>query len=408
MHPPPPSPMESGTRRPRVLYLDAPFATGHGGDRHRSRFLWHLLQEAFDTEWLPLLPADGTVPAGEPDAAAPPLRRCRPPRWDSESLMTFDRGALENFAALLSARRYDIVVARFHAPWRLVEAATRHPSRPAPVVDLDMVSSRLAALSWGRKRSWRNRWFLIEHWKLRWLERRILRRPGLVFLSNPAERDALRSQGVPCEPPCRLEVLPNPLPDTGAAPKAARRPVVLFFGSLDSSANQDAFRFLMEEVLPRLEPHLRQTGTVIEVAGRNPPPWFSDRITRSGSDRVRLVGAVESITRSLAECRLVLLPLRVASGTRTRILEAAAAGRAVVTTPMGAEGLEVGGDARIAAGADALAGAVAELLRNPEAADLLGGRLRARCAAHYGTARVAADAVAAIRRHLDGWKGGTP
>ena len=93
---------------------------------------------------------------------------------------------------------------------------------------------------------------------------------------------------------------------------------------------------------------------------------------------------------TLAECRFVLLPLRIASGTRTRLLEAAAQRKAVITTTIGAEGLEVGEDAIVRDDPEPLAAAVRRLLADPSEAGRCGERLYARCMARYAPERVGA------------------
>jgi glycosyltransferase involved in cell wall biosynthesis len=109
--------------------------------------------------------------------------------------------------------------------------------------------------------------------------------------------------------------------------------------------------------------------------------------------------------RAISESRFVLLPLRVASGTRTRILEAAAVGKAVVTTSIGAEGIEVGADALVADTPDDLAAAVRKLLDEPVKAEMLGRRLRERCVSRYSADRLASDLVREMNEFISLRKG---
>jgi glycosyltransferase involved in cell wall biosynthesis len=384
--------------RPRVLYVDVPFEHESGGDKNRSRFLWQTLGAAFDTDCL--LVARGQPPADRPwFTTARPVLTLPPvpgPWHESDSVFAFAPPELDRFRQLLSDRRYDAVFTRFHSPWALARAAAQHPTRPAVVVDLDMVSSRLVGLTWRQAPSWKNRWFLFERLKLQRLERRLVRQPFLVLFSNPVERDDLRDRVAPRPSPARLGVLPNVMPGITDPTGVTGEPVILFFGSLNSGANTDAFRFLVEDLLPRLDADLRRHGVKIHVAGKNPPPWFAPLLARSASDRVVLVGGVASMEHAIAGSRFVFLPLRVASGTRTRILEAAAVGRAVVTTSIGAEGIEVGDHALVADEPDALAAAVRRLLTEPGLAGQLGRRLQAACQARYAPDRVAADLVSEL------------
>lgn len=382
-------------KRLRLLYVDVPFEHESGGDKNRSRFLWQTLAGAFDAECL--LIAGGAPPDGKPWFTRIPTVLTLAPvssAWsESESVHRFAPDALAAFDRLLQERRYDVVFTRFHSPWHLAGAAARHPLRPAVAVDLDMVSSRLVGLTWRQAPSWKNRWFLFERLKLERLERRLVRAPFLVFLSNPVELADLRDRVAPASTPTLFAPLPNVMPAPGPLPPVAPQPPILFFGSLNSGANTDAFRFLVQDLLPLLEPDLHRHQVRIHVAGKHPPAWFADLLAKSGTDRVVLVGGVDSMERALAESRFALLPLRVASGTRTRILEAAAAGRTVVTTPLGAEGIETGDGALIADTPGTLAAAVRRLLDDPSLAAQLGAQLRATCLARYAADRVGADLV---------------
>ena len=381
--------------KPRLLYLDTPFEHESGGDKNRSRFLWQTLCGAFDTDCLLISKSQAIV--GRPlFTKIKPVLRLPPvpgPWHQSKSVFAFGPLELDAYRELLAERRYDAVFARFHSPWTLALASAEHPTRPAVIVDMDMVSSRLVTQTWQQDRSFKSRWFFFEKLKLERLERQLVRQPFLVLFSNPVEMADLRDRVAPRSSPTRLAVLPNVMPPPPKPGAVATQPVILFFGSMSSAANADGFRFLAESLLPLLDADLRRHGVKLHVAGKGPPSWFAELLAKSKSDRVVLVGGVDSMERAIAEARFVLLPLRVASGTRTRILEAAALGKAVVTTTIGAEGIEVGDDALIADTPEALAAAVRKLLDNPAEAESLGQRLRDRCVGRYSVERVGGDLV---------------
>ena len=385
-------------KRLRCLYVDVPFENESGGDKNRSRFLWQALRAAFDTDLV--LVQREAANAGRPAFSRfPPaltLTPVRGPWHHSDSVFGFDQTALAAFDAVLERNRFDVVVGRFHSPWNLLRRAAAQPAGPAVVMDLDMVSSRLVALTWQQQPSFKNRWFLFEKLKLERLERQIARQPFLVLFSNPEELKSFDRRCHSHGSRSTLATLPNVMPTLPPVAEVALQPVILFFGSMNSSANTDGFTFLVEQLLPRLDGDLRRAGVKIHVVGRNPPGWFADRIRAAGTDRIVLVGGVDSMERAIAESRFVLLPLRVASGTRTRILEAAAQARAVVTTPIGAEGIEVGDAALVHAEPDKLAEAVRRLVFDSAAAAQLGARLRERCLERYAADRVAAELVREI------------
>lgn len=395
---------------PRVLYIDVPFEDEAGGDKNRSRFLFQTLCSAFETDLLRVHPHGSKPPPPSPSPRKPRLELHALPPSPLQSHSVFRIGPAETTAYLnlLTERRYDAVVCRFHSPWLLALAADNHPSHPAVVVDLDMVSSRLVGLSWRQAPSLRNRWFLFERIKLERLERRLLRRPWQVFFSNPVERDHIALELARQGSRVHLGILPNILVAPTVPPHPESKPIILFFGSLNSAANSDAFRYLMQDILPRIETDLQRHNVRIHVAGKSPPPWFTTLIKDSGSDRVDLIGRVDSMESAIADSRFVLLPLRIASGTRTRILEAAAQLRTVVTTPLGAEGIAVGNDAVIASDPDGLAAAIRRLLDAPDRAVDLGRRLGDRCRDRYSEPRIAGEFLSQLREFLEAHKQAHP
>lgn len=394
----------------RVLYIDTPFENEPGGDKNRSRFLWQVLRGIAQADLALVHRPAAAKPGRPPFSQFKPVLELAPKRgpwWQSDSILTFDSTQRAAFTSLLARGRYDLVVSRFHAPWELCRLAANHPTRPGVVMDLDMVSSRLVGLTWKQDPSFKNRWFYLENLKLGRLEQSILRQPWMVCFSNPVEMEDLRKFARPQPPAATLVEVPNVMPDPPASDAVPPEPAILFFGSMNSAANLDGFRFLMDDILPRIEADLQAHGVRIHVAGKNPPAWFAERIRSAGTDRVVLLGAVDSMERTLLASRFVLLPLRVASGTRTRILEAAACGRAVVTTSIGAEGIDVGDTASVHDTPTAIATAVRTLLADPAATGQLGSRLRDRCLGRYSQRRVAADFATALDRFAADRKGGS-
>jgi glycosyltransferase involved in cell wall biosynthesis len=133
------------------------------------------------------------------------------------------------------------------------------------------------------------------------------------------------------------------------------------------------------------------------VAGRNPPDAFRSRWTRPGA--VEFTGTVDDMRPLIARAALSVVPLRIGSGTRLKILEAAAMERAVVSTRLGAEGLAFveGEEIVLADEPQAFADAVVGLLADPERRAALGRAARRRVEAEYSP-RVVREQ---LRRALD-------
>jgi glycosyltransferase involved in cell wall biosynthesis len=112
---------------------------------------------------------------------------------------------------------------------------------------------------------------------------------------------------------------------------------LLFLASLDWFPNLDALSFFLREILPgilSIEPK-----AILRIVGRKPSRALRKLVT--GNQHTELVGEVQDVRPYLARAEVVVVPLRIAGGSRLKILEALAAGKAVVSTSIGAEGLEL-------------------------------------------------------------------
>lgn len=106
------------------------------------------------------------------------------------------------------------------------------------------------------------------------------------------------------------------------------RPVALFFGVLHYPANHRAVEVILSELSPRLPEF------TFAVAGLG-----CERFQSQGN--VRFLGYLDRLEPALEACDVVAVPLETGSGTRLKVLEALAAGRPVVSTPLGVAGLEL-------------------------------------------------------------------
>lgn len=139
-------------------------------------------------------------------------------------------------------------------------------------------------------------------------------------------------------------------------------PVILFLGSMDWEANIDGVDYFVREIFPAVREAVPRAR--FRIVGRDP----SARVRRLASDSVEVTGTVPSVVEHLREATVFVVPLRIGGGTRLKIFEAMAAGRAVVSTTVGAEGLDVtdGRDLVLADDARSFADAVVKLLLDRE------------------------------------------
>ncbi len=217
------------------------------------------------------------------------------------------------------------------------------------------------------------RWYIGRQWrKFQRFERRVLGEVEHTVAVSDTDAQRLRDDfGV-----ARLEVVENGVDTAYFQPQARRRQPnrLLFLGSLDWRPNLDGVYLLLERVFPAVraaEPSAR-----LCLVGRNPPEAL--RRLAAGMPGVELHGSVPDVRPYLADCGLLVVPLRIGGGSRLKILEALASGTPVVSTRIGAEGLhlEAGQDLTIVEDIDDLTRALVAGIRQPE--DLLAQAERGR------------------------------
>lgn len=134
----------------------------------------------------------------------------------------------------------------------------------------------------------------------------------------------------------RIRVVPNGV-DTTSFEHLDERSLpedLLYVGNYHHLPNVDALEYLVRDIWPLIR--LRRNDVQLNVVGANP----SDRVTRlGGKDGITVVGPVDDIRDAYRSHRVMLAPIRAGSGTRLKILEAFASGIPVISTSVGAEGI---------------------------------------------------------------------
>ena len=174
--------------------------------------------------------------------------------------------------------------------------------------------------------------------KLWFYERKISRRAALQVVCGPDDEVFVRSRIRHRTP---VEVVGNGVdlsffrPDS-VSNDVAKQPTVLFCGAMDYSPNVDALRFwfggIHERVLARI-PSLR-----VLVVGKSPTPEVQSYGERQG---VTVTGTVPDVRPYYREAWAQIVPLRIGGGTRLKIPESMAMGTPVISTTIGAQGLNL-------------------------------------------------------------------
>jgi glycosyltransferase involved in cell wall biosynthesis len=189
-------------------------------------------------------------------------------------------------------------------------------------------------------------------------------------------------------------VVPNGVDTERFRPSALpREPRLVFIGTLGYLPNVDGITWFCEEVMPRVQSVV--PGAVLDVVGRLPTPEVLALGQRPG---IKVHVDVPDVLPLLHGARLAVVPLRIGSGTRLKALEAMAAGRPVVGTSTGLEGLGVvsGQHALVTDGVEEMAGAVLAVLAGDELARRLALEGRRLVESRYRWDRIGERFVAAL------------
>jgi len=176
------------------------------------------------------------------------------------------------------------------------------------------------------------------------------------------DKELLRGMGVKNN----LAVVPNGTDTTFFKPMGKKKieNSVLWLGHMDVHTNKDAVLYFWREIFPLLQkqyPQVRMT-----FVGSAPPKEIADAAKKNGN--IKVTGFVDDVRPYMDEAEVMVVPLRIGSGTRLKILDAMAMGKAIVSTSVGCEGLEVtdGENILIADAPEEFAAKTIDLLRNPE------------------------------------------
>jgi glycosyltransferase involved in cell wall biosynthesis len=168
----------------------------------------------------------------------------------------------------------------------------------------------------------------------------------------------------------------------------------VFTGSLGYPPNADGLSFFLDEVWPLVRRAVPDAA--FGIVGRDPVRQLLARNKREG---ITVTGPVADVRPYLARAGAVVVPLRAGGGTRLKILEAMATGAGIVSTRLGAEGLDVrpGRELLIADEPAAFARATSQLLTDGALRRRLGVAARRRAEERYDWG-FAADALDAVYR----------
>jgi len=250
---------------------------------------------------------------------------------------------------VMRSRQFDTVQIEGVHLMEYLPIIQKAPGSPAIVIDWHNIESEMMRRyaettgNWAKKFAAKRTAKLIER-----AEDRLLDSNVTHTVTSGRERQKLLTR---C-PGANIRVIPNGV-DTSfytgkkiaeaclRSGQGESKPTILFVGSMDYHANVDAVTWFSRAAWPEIarnHPNLQFT-----IVGRDPAP----EVRALASDRIRVTGTVDDVRPFYASAVAAVVPIRSGSGTRLKILEAMAAGVPVVSTRLGAEGIEAEDDVQV-------------------------------------------------------------
>ncbi len=294
---------------------------------------------------------------------------------------------------LMARERFDVVQVEFSQM-----GVFRFPqSHGQPIVCLDEHNIEYEILkrtAGGETGAVRRVYNTLDWRKLRGEEWRAWRKVDGVSLTSPRDETLLLSDA----PGTRTAVVPNGVDVDDfvpGSPAAVEPDTVLFFGAINYYPNTEGLLFFLRESWPLLK--ARRPSARLRIIGPKPPPAIAEWRDPS----VEVMGYVDDIRGHIARAAVTVVPLRIGGGTRLKVLEAMALGKAIVSTPLGAEGIDVTHERDILLAPDAagLAREIDRVLGDPGLAQRLGAEARRLAVDRYSW-RASAERLVRFYRDL--------
>jgi polysaccharide biosynthesis protein PslH len=285
---------------------------------------------------------------------------------------------------LLREGDYDLCVADF-----LTGLPNVPHDLPVPVV---LFTHNVEHMIWKRlcenERNPLKKFLLAIEWrKMRRYERRACQLADVTLTVSETDKQLFKQ----LSPATNIHAVPTGVDINYFAPAPAgteQELEIVFSGSMDWFPNEDAMFWFINDILPLVRQ--QAPGVKLTIVGRNP----SEKLQRLalGHD-VLVTGTVDDVRPSVHRASVYIVPLRIGGGTRLKIYEALAMGKAIVSTTVGAEGLplEDGKHLVLADTAEAFASQVVALMHNPGKRARLGHAGRQLVQQRYSWGKVAAE-----------------
>ena len=282
---------------------------------------------------------------------------------------------------LLAEQQFDVVVCDFILPAILLPEGLPYPEV--------IFTHNVETLIWKRHLELtRNPLWKLVAWReyrtMMAYEKRYLKRANWILTVSEADRDFFKKMLRTTD----ITVIPTGVDIDYFAPGALQRErpnSLVFCGSMDWMPNEEGILFFMEQILPAIRKQI--PAATLKIVGRNPSEKLHRIATACAAE---VTGTVDDIRPHVQNTAVYVVPLRVGSGTRLKIFEAMAMGKAIISTTLGAEGLPVtdGENIMLADAPDEFARKAVRLLQDSAERSRLGENARELVTRHYTWASV--------------------
>ena len=216
----------------------------------------------------------------------------------------------------------------------------------------------------------------IEKISWRRYERKVYRQVDAIVAFTEADQKSIAKTAG--RTPVHIISPGTAIPEYPLDPLGSSPPGLLFIGNFYHPPNADAAKRLVESIFPSVRRWFPDARLLI--VGEKPPA----DLNLSHSENIIVTGRVPEVTPYLDEAALFVAPLHLGGGIRIKVLESLAAGKAVVTTSLAAEGLDIqdGQELAIAQTDREFVARIVDLLENPEKRLAMAKRARAWACRH--------------------------
>ncbi len=238
----------------------------------------------------------------------------------------FDPNILHQLIEICTPDQTDLVV--FESPFTALYGLYFPSRRPVYWYRAHNVEYQI----WSRGGKSLKSWIMwLDNFFLKRLEHRIWKKMDMTLTMTHEDRETIRTFGAGST----VEVLPVHMKKTGRPLHPFRRPLLFFhLGAMDWLPTREGIGWFVTEVWPRIK--MTFPGSVLHLGGRH----FPAHTGWEKQDGVSIHGEVEDVDAFLDQADVLVVPLFQGGGIRIKILEALAAGKAVIASSKAQDGLD--------------------------------------------------------------------